>query len=105
MMPPHFWVSRPGVVERSRGLGEVPMAMMTQSTASSNSLPSWGTGRRRPDSSGSPRVIFTQRMAVTFLCSSPRISTGLLSSRNSTPSSWACSTSSRRAGSSSMERR
>ena len=54
MMPPHFWVSSPSVVDLISGFGEVPMDMTTQSTSITNSLPGTSTGRRRPEASGSP---------------------------------------------------
>ena len=57
MMQPCLSESRPSVVERIRGLGRVPRAMMTVSHSMINSLPAFATGRRRPDSSGSPSSI------------------------------------------------
>ena len=87
------------------GLALVPMAYTTMSVSISNSLPGSGTGRRRPDSSGSPRTIRTQRTARTFFRSSPSNSTGLASQWNCTPSSSAWCTSSTRAGASARLRR
>ena len=55
------------------------------------------SGRARPESSGSPSSMRTQRRPVTHPSSSPRISTGLVSQWNSTPSSIACWCSSTRA--------
>ena len=95
MMPPFLFVSRPGVVERISGFGDVPRDMMTISTSSTNSLPSMGIGRRRPDASGSPSSILMHFMPHTRPSSPPRISVGLVSVRNSMPSSfaWCCSSS------------
>ena len=90
------------------------MDIITVSTSRTNSEPSTGTGRRLPFSSGSPSSIFMHFMPVTKpffsfrgLLSSlkPRISMGFERRRKSIPSSSACSTSSFRAGSSSIERR
>ena len=64
-MQPCLLVSRPGVVERMRGLGLVPRLMMTVSTSIVNSLPFFSMGRRRPDASGSPSSISMQVMALT----------------------------------------
>ena len=105
IMPPLRLTSRPLVVDLIRGLGEVPSAIMTQSTSISYSLPSTGMGRRRPEASGSPSSIFWQFMAHTLNLSSPFMERGVVSRQNSMPSSFACSTSSRLAGSSLSLRR
>ena len=105
MMQPWLFVSRPGVVLRMSGFGLVPMDMTMQSTSSTNSLPSFTTGRRRPLASGSPSSISTQRMPHTLPSASPSTSTGFERVLKMIPSSTACSTSSLRAGSSFMLRR
>jgi len=56
-----------------------------------------GTGRARPESSGSPSSILMHLRPVTQPSSSPSTSTGLVSQWNSTPSWIACSCSSTRA--------
>ena len=71
----------PGWWTGSGGWALVPMAMITQSTASSNSLPSsapGGGGRTHP---ARPASIFDAARwpRDAALCSSPRISTGLVS--------------------------
>ena len=68
------------------GFAFVPMAKTTLSVSISNSLPATGTGRRRPESSGSPSSIRMQRMARTLPLPSSRISIGLVSQWNSMPS-------------------
>ena len=52
------------------------MATTTISQGISNSEPGTGSGRRRPDASGSPSSMRTQRSARTQPASSPRTSTG-----------------------------
>ena len=63
------------------------------------------TGERRPDSSGSPSSIIASTACFTAPFSSAIYSTGLWRVLNSIPSSFACLTSSARAGSSASERR
>ena len=104
-IPPHRCVSRPVVVDLIKGLGEVPIDIMTVSAGITSSLSAFSTGRRRPESSGSPNSISTQRTPATQRLSSPVISTGLVRKQKRIPSSLACSTSSARAGNSSAERR
>ena len=113
-IPPHRLTSSPSVVDLIKGLGEVPIDIITESTSMVNSLSGITTGRLLPLSSGAPSSILTHIIALTnpflgSLVSSgllyPRISIGLQSRRNSISSSSACSTSSRLAGSSSIERR
>ena len=87
------------------GLGEVPSAMMTASASILNSLPSMGTGRRRPEASGSPSSMRMQVMDWTWPFSSPSMEMGLVSRSKMMPSSLAWWTSSARAGSSASERR
>ena len=48
--------SRPYVVAATSGFDPLPTATITVSAAISNSLPSTGTGLRRPEASGSPSV-------------------------------------------------
>ncbi len=45
----------------SSGLAPEPMATITRSVSSTNSAPALGTGRRRPEASGSPSSISWQR--------------------------------------------
>jgi uncharacterized FAD-dependent dehydrogenase len=80
------------------------MDIITQSASTSYSLPSTGTGRARPDSSGSDSFISWQRILFTQP-SSPSILIGLVRNLNSIPSSIACSTSSLRAGIATFGRR
>ena len=87
------------------GLALVPMAYTTMSASISNSLPGSGTGRRRPESSGSPSVMRTQRTPRTLRPSSPRISTGAASQLKRMPSCSAWWSSSARAGASARLRR
>ena len=68
------------------GLALVPIAYTIRSVSKSNSLPATGTGRRRPESSGSPSSMRTQRMPRTLPCPSSNTATGLVSQWNSTPS-------------------
>ena len=105
MMQPRLLVSSPGVVLRISGLGLVPMATITASTSISKAESFTGTGRRRPLSSGSPSSIAMQRRPHTKPFSSPSTSMGSDRVLKAMPSSWACSTSSLRAGSSFIERR
>ena len=104
-MQPRREVSRPAVVEAISGLGDVPSAMITTSHSISKSDPGLTTGARRPLSSGSPSVISTHEMPRTRPCSSPSMRVGLVSMRNSMPSSLAWCTSSARAGNSVSLRR
>ena len=104
-MPPRRLISSPAVVDLISGLGEVPMDMITQSQSRMNSEPGISTEERLPEASGSPSSVLMHRMLETHPFSSERISSGLASRRNCTPSSIACSTSSARAGSSAKERR
>ena len=67
--------------------------------------PEIGTGRRRPDSSGSESSIRMHSIPHTQPFSLPMMRTGLVSSWKSMPSSLAWWTSSLRAGNSSSERR
>ena len=64
-----------------------------------------GTGRRRPDLSGSPSSIFWTMSAVTFPLSSTLISVGLISQLKWIPSSLAWRSSSIRQGASASVRR
>ena len=50
---PLLFASSPGVVERIKGLGDVPSAIITVSTSRINSLPGIAIGLRLPDASGS----------------------------------------------------
>ena len=77
---------------------------MTVSHSSSTNSPS-GTGLRRPLSSGSPSIIFSTFMPRTVPSPSTRISTGACRKKKSMPSSFACRSSSMRAGASASERR
>ncbi len=98
----HFlrFVSSPRVVDEMSGFGEVPSDMMTVSASISYSDPGISTGLLLPDSSGSPSSIFMTRAPRTLPSSSTRISTGFSRRSKTMPSSFACSTSSRLAGSS-----
>ena len=87
------------------GLGDTPMATITSSASRVSICPSTGTGLRLPDASGSPNSITCSLTCCTLPLSSPRYSMGLCRVRKRTPSSFACSTSSRRAGISSSLRR
>ena len=60
--------------------GYWPMAAMTWSHSTTNSEPSTGTGRRRPESSGSPSSMRSTSMPVTLLASSVTTRTGATSS-------------------------
>ena len=62
-MPPHLSLSMPVVVSTTASLYEVPVAMtrLSQSTSKNSPVP---TGRRRPDSSGSPSTIFSHLTPV-----------------------------------------
>ncbi len=51
--------------------GAMPIAAMTTSQAISNSLPGMGSGRRRPDASGSPSAMRLQRRPLTRPSASP----------------------------------
>ena len=102
---PLRFVSNPSVVERIKGFGEVPIAMIIQSTSKTKLLSFISTGRLRPLSSGSPNSIDTHSIPLTQPFSSPSTRTGLVNNLKIIPSSCACSTSSLRAGNSSMLRR
>ncbi len=104
-MFPHLFVSSPGVVAGTRGLAPLPIDMTTVSTARRNSEPLTGTGRLRPDASGSPSSIFWHSISVTHASSFPRKRTGLVRRWNSIPSSSAWWISSIRAGISFFDRR
>ena len=54
-----------------------PMAAMTQVTGRTSNLPGTGTGRRRPDSSGSPSSMTWSLISLTFPFS-PMISAGVV---------------------------
>ena len=71
----------------------------------SSMAPSMGTGRRRPDSSGSPSSIFWTLTAHTEPSSPATNSSGETSGRTSTPSALAWCSSARRQGISSSVRR
>ncbi len=86
-------------------LGYWPMAVITWSHSTTNSEPSTGTGRRRPEASGSPSSMRSISMPVTLLSASARTLTGAHSSSSLTPSSSASSTSVTWAGISLRERR
>jgi len=88
-----------------RGLGETPTLTITRSTSTHSVAPGMTTGLRRPEASGSPSSIFWRCMRRTRPRSSPSYSMGLFKVRNSIPSSFACFTSSKRAGISSSDRR
>ena len=79
--------------------------MTIMSASITYSLPSTGTGRRRPDASGSPSSMRMHSTPVIQPLSSPMMRTGLHSRSKITPSSWAWWISSARAGISSMLRR
>ena len=97
--------SRPGVDFVARGLGPWPIAITIVSIGISYSDPSIGTGRRRPEASGSPSSMRWILRPVTNPSLFPRIATGAESQRKSIVSSSACSSSSRRAGDSLRVRR
>ncbi len=78
--PPQSFVCRPGVVLEMMGFGLVPSAMTTMSHSMTYSEPGMGTGRLRPDLSGSPSSIFTHSRPVTQPLSSPITRNGLVSS-------------------------
>ena len=86
-------------------LGNWPMAAMTWSHSTTNSEPSIGTGRRRPEASGSPSSMRCISMPVTLLSASAMHRTGAHRSSSLTPSSSASSTSVTCAGISLRERR
>ncbi|VVB66798.1 Uncharacterised protein [uncultured archaeon] len=102
---PHLVVFSSGVLEAISGLGVVPTAIMTVSTSTMCSEPFFTLGLLRPLASGSPSSIFTASMALTMPRSSPKNLVGFVRKSNMMPSSWAFSTSSSRAGISSLERR
>ena len=87
------------------GLGLLPMAQIEASMLMRNSEPGTSTGRRRPESSGSPSSMRRHWISVSRLRSSPIRRTGRVRKSKTTPSSSAFSTSSARAGSSSRLRR
>ncbi len=86
-------------------LGYWPIAAMIWSHSTTNSLPSIGTGRRRPEASGSPSSMRSISMPVTLLAGSVMTRTGAQSSSSLTPSSSASSTSVWWAGISLRDRR
>ena len=86
-------------------LGYCPMAAMTWSHSTMNSEPSTGTGRRRPEASGSPSSMRTHSIPHVVPPSSVTTRTGATSSSSLTPSSSASSTSVWWAGISLRERR
>ena len=98
-IPPHLLTSIPLARSRNSLLGVVPIASITVSYFSVNSLPSIGIGLRRPLSSGSPSLIFIQVILFTQP-SSPLRLTGFSSSWKCMPSSTAWSSSSSLAGAS-----
>ena len=61
-------------------LGNWPMAAITWSHSTTNSEPSMGTGRRRPEASGSPSSMRSISMPVTLRSASTRMRTGATSS-------------------------
>ena len=80
--------------EANAASGCSPAAAITTSQSVTNSLPGTGSGRRRPDASGAPSSVRTQRSPRTRPCSSPRISTGATWKLNAVPSCSAASASS-----------
>ena len=87
------------------GFGDTPTLTIAKSISIVSVAPGIATGLRRPEASGSPNSIFWRITCFTQPCSSAIYSMGLCRVRNSTPSSFACFTSSIRAGISSSERR
>ena len=66
---PFFDISKPSTVDGMSGLGLTPTLTMTKSTGSVTVWPSIATGLRRPDSSGSPKVITCNTASATRPCS------------------------------------
>ena len=85
--------------------GRIPIAAMMTSASMVTSEPGMGVADRRPDASGSPRRISTQRSPETAPSALPRTSSGATSSRKATPSFSASAASTWWAGISSRERR
>ena len=94
---PFFVLLSSGQLSASKGPGTVPKATITSSQGYMNSLPSTGTGLRRPEASGSPSSILMHSAPLTAPFS-PRKRTGLTRKTSFTPSSSACSISSLLAG-------
>lgn len=65
IIPPHFCVSSPFVVDLMSGFGDVPIDIITASTGISNSEPAFSTGLLLPDASGSPSSISRHLIAPT----------------------------------------
>ena len=84
--------------------GYWPTAEITVSTSTSYSEPSTGTGRRRPEASGSPSSILS-RVSDFTAGPSTWMETGAASSTRRMPSSSASSISASEAGISSRVRR
>jgi len=102
---PHFETASFGSESLMMGFAELPSAMITRSASISVVRPV-GTGRRRPELSGSPKaMISTVALVTKWVCGSPANSIGERSTSSSMPSSSACSTSSTRAGISARVRR
>jgi len=93
-----------GVVCASSGFALVPIEGITASTFITKFEP-FSIGRRRPEASGSPSSISTHAIPSTHPSLFPITLTGAVRILNCTPSCCACSTSSLRAGSSSIPRR
>ena len=89
---PFAAVSSRGARVAASGLS--PIAAITISQAITNSLPGTGSGRRRPEASGAPSSVRTQRSPLTRPCPSPTTSTGATWKLNLVPSCSAASTSS-----------
>ena len=85
--------------------GNWPMALMIWSHSTTNSESSMGTGRRRPEASGSPSSMRIISMPCTLPASSVSTRTGATCRTRRTPSSSASSTSVWWAGISLRERR
>ena len=95
---PHLLSFKSFVFLVKSGLAFAPIAIIHRSTSIIYSDPGIAIGLLRPDASGSPNSIFKTSIALTKPSSSPMIFVGFLKKWNSTPSSTACSYSSRRAG-------
>lgn len=89
MIQPLLLISSPAVVLEISGLGEVPSYIITVSASISYSLPGISTGRRLPDSSGSPSSILIILIPDTQPSSLVSISVGFCNKSNITPSSLA----------------
>ena len=81
--------SKPAVVLKINGFGEVPSDMITISTSRMKSEPAFSTGLLLHEASGSPSSISTHLMPLTQPFSSPKISLGFVKRRKITPSSLA----------------